>query len=556
MREYRIIGPPGTGKTTFVARQVEGWRDKYRADEILIASFTRTAAREIASRGVDIAEQNVGTLHSICFRILGKPELAESYKAEWNEWVEPRVPAFKLGGSHAVTTEDPLAIGTTYEDSGAPIPGDLRLAEIQTLRGRLAPRDTWPSQALHFDELWQTWKQDHGLFDFTDLLERCLHEQPTPAGIRIACFDEVQDFAPLELALIRKWREDLDGIALVGDPDQCIYAFKGATPQAFLNPAIPKEDYRILAQSHRIPASVHRIAVDWIKQSSWRYDFAYHPRDFEGRVSHMDGSRWLSLRTPDYVAREAVNHARQGRTVMVLASCAFHLGGVVAELKKQGAPFHNPHQIERGDWNPLRGTADKLKAFLLPLRPDMAGLDTAPRLWRSTEVAKWACDIKSAGTLRHGAKEKIKARASDEAKIRDAEPFRLHDLEFYFEDDAVDRLMRLADTDEPWLWLEERLLPDAQRRFAYALAVARKSGVRALVETPKIVVGTIHSVKGAQADVVMLAPDLSAAGYASWHRCAEGRDSVRRVFYVGMTRAQQELVLLGSMGGKAVQWNR
>ena len=240
MREYRIIGPPGTGKTTFVARQVEGWRSKYGQDEILIASFTRTAAREIASRGLDLDERNVGTLHSICFRMLGKPTLAESQAAEWNEWVEQRVPSFKLGSAVKANTDDPLSFGLDRQDDRQEqLAGDVALVGVQTLRGKMVDRSSWPSTLLHFDELWQDWKGLNGLYDFTDLLERCLLDYSSPAGVRIACFDEVQDFSPLELALIRMWRDDLDGIALVGDPDQCIYSFKGASPQAFLVPDIP-----------------------------------------------------------------------------------------------------------------------------------------------------------------------------------------------------------------------------------------------------------------------------------------------------------------------------
>lgn len=556
MREYRIIGPPGTGKTTFVARQVEGWRSKYGPDEILIASFTKTAAREIASRNLDIVEHNVGTLHSVCYRLLGKPPLAQSHVKDWNEWVDPRVPSFKFGSSRSASLDDPLADGLDEVEWSTPLAGDVAMSQAQTLRGKLADRSTWPSTVLQFDELWQEWKDLHGLYDFTDLLERCYLDYSAPAGIRIGCFDEVQDFSPLELALIRKWREDLDGVALVGDPDQCIYSFKGASPQAFLVPDIPKDDYRVLSQSHRVPASVHRLAVGWIEQSSWRYPFEYLPRAVEGAVEYRDGGSWLSLRTPDYVAREAAEYARQGKTVMVLASCGFHLAGVVAELKKRGVPFHNPYQAERGDWNPLRGSGDRLSAFLSPVRPDLVGATYEPRLWKSTEMIRWATDVRADGTFLRGGKEKLKARATDDSKIKNHQPLTLAELGWFMEPSALQPLSAALCGDEPWSWLDERLLPEARRRMSYALEVARKNGALALMQVPKVVIGTIHSVKGAQADVVILAPDLSASGHASWNGGPEPRDSVRRVFYVGMTRAQERLVLLGGMGAKVVQWNR
>jgi len=57
------------------------------------------------------------------------------------------------------------------------------------------------------------------------------------------------------------------------------------------------------------------------------------------------------------------------------------------------------------------------------------------------------------------------------------------------------------------------------------------------------VVGTIHSVKGGQADVVYLFPDLSQAGDAQYQRAGEPRDSVIRVFYVGATRRGKRLYI-------------
>lgn len=52
-----------------------------------------------------------------------------------------------------------------------------------------------------------------------------------------------------------------------------------------------------------------------------------------------------------------------------------------------------------------------------------------------------------------------------------------------------------------------------------------------------------NSVKGGEADAVMLFPDLSTRGYEQWRGTRQQQDSVRRVFYVGMTRARDSLYL-------------
>ena len=62
------------------------------------------------------------------------------------------------------------------------------------------------------------------------------------------------------------------------------------------------------------------------------------------------------------------------------------------------------------------------------------------------------------------------------------------------------------------------------------------------ISQPKVIVGTIHSVKGGEADVVFLFPDLSP-GAARMYETQDGRDSATRLFYVGATRARETLVI-------------
>ena len=71
--EYRIFGPPGTGKTTHVTRQIRNAADKYGANAVLVTNFSRTAAAELISRDLPVSPDRVGTLHSHCYHALGGP---------------------------------------------------------------------------------------------------------------------------------------------------------------------------------------------------------------------------------------------------------------------------------------------------------------------------------------------------------------------------------------------------------------------------------------------------------------------------------------------------
>lgn len=556
-KEYRVIGPPGTGKTSWVVRQVEQWRDKFGRDEIMLASFTTTAAREIKRRGIDIEERNVGTLHAITYRLLGQPQLAEAHIQEFNDWLAAHHgTTWSLSGRSARVSDD-LVVS---DDSEAQSSGDDALRRSQTLRARRLPREEWSPDDREFFFLWKEWKAVTGYYDFTDLIEVALESFGPPPGVRIACYDEVQDFSPLELALVRKWSDELEGVVLVGDPDQSIFHFKGASPRAFLEPDLPPDRYRVLSKSWRVPKAVHEMATDWIGRSSWRYPFEYQPKDEAGVVERRDGGWWLSLKQADLIVRDMQPELAEGQTCMVLASCAYHLTGILRELKRAGIPFHNPF-VSRGDWNPLRGGPEVLRAYLETPRPDLFGgenLDIAfeegRRWWHPKTMWKWAQHVRAAGVFVRGGKEALKGRV-DEA-TRWTHGLESHELRELMLPEAYEAMIDSLDRAQPWSWLADNLLPEMRRKCEYALQICEVSGIRALIDKPKVVVGTIHSVKGAEADVVYLSPDLSRKGNEEWTGLPEQRDVVRRVFYVGMTRAARRLVLLGRSERNAfVDWD-
>ena len=66
--EYFVIGPPGTGKTTFLARQVERVLDRCawitgQGSPVIVSSLTKTAAAEVAGRDTGLPDKAVATLH-------------------------------------------------------------------------------------------------------------------------------------------------------------------------------------------------------------------------------------------------------------------------------------------------------------------------------------------------------------------------------------------------------------------------------------------------------------------------------------------------------------
>lgn len=538
MTEYRLHGPPGCGKTYALATSwVPKAVERFGADRVVICSLTKTAAAEIASRGTGVPKENIGTLHALCYRVLGRPTIAEAHADEWSE----REPGMALrGSSGAPSPENP------YPDNPSGGQGDELMAKAQVLRHRMVPRDEWPQDVRYFQTRWDEWLRDSGYQDFTGLIEEALQTVPeAPGDPAVFIVDEAQDCSTLELALIRKWNQSAEFAVLAGDGDQAIYQWRGASPRAFLGQTIPKEHNYHLTKSYRVPSEVHARASSWITQASYRYAVEYTPTDEAGSVQHLPG---ISSKCP----HDLLDRVKESPDAMVLASCGYMLRPLVRALREAGIPFHNPYRTSHGGWNPLRGGAERLSAFL---RPDPRTHRSA-RLWTPSELVQWMDLVKMDDTgFPRGAKtvaRRMKAAAKLWNEQGDERPITSDDGLEVFGSDGWAELQSIFSRGEALSWIKPKVLPSRAKLVDYAFKVAEMSGSRALTDTPSLVLGTVHSVKGAEAEDCYLFPDLSMSGMREWIVPGEARDGIVRAFYVGMTRAKKNLYLCGRSNACAV----
>jgi uncharacterized protein (TIGR00375 family) len=212
-----VLAGPGTGKTQTlmgrVARLIDQGENPRR---ILALTFTRRAAQEMrdrlrALRGEDADLPQAGTLHSLCF---------DYWKHAYSETpiVLPEAAAKKL-----FAEVNPEFAGknldhywTKYNlgrERLIDVPDDLAEAHIN-----------YGNQKNHWD-----------LVDYTDLLEFMLEQAGAPTfrmPYTHVMVDEVQDLTPLQLAVIRGIAGPTgEGVFLIGDPNQSIYEFRGATAE-------------------------------------------------------------------------------------------------------------------------------------------------------------------------------------------------------------------------------------------------------------------------------------------------------------------------------------
>jgi len=509
--------------------------ERFGAANVVICSLTKTAAAEIASRDLPIPRENVGTLHALAFRALGRPTIAEGETAAWNE----AEPLFRLSG--AKPSVDNPELGRIEKGTK----GDDLMALAQVYRHNRTPRAAWREDVATFQRRWEDWMAREGFVDFTGLIEDALEAVPVaPGEPSVFVVDEAQDCSVLELDLVRAWSARAEYAVLAGDGDQAIYGWRGASARAFLDPGIPAENNYHLTKSYRVPRAVHSVATRWIEQASYRYAVDYEPRDYEGEVVPIDGN----ARNVMPIIDAAVKDAEQGKTVMILATCGFMLRNMITMLRREGIPFHNPFRPTHGGWNPLRGGAGRLLAYL---RPDPVTYPEGYRIWNWEEAAAWVDVVKAAHALAPSGKTMIRQQAKDEAHAsRLIEP---GDGRACF-GEAWDELQQAFAAGQPIEWIEERLLSSKRRLMEYPIAIAKKQGRATLREEPKICVGTIHSTKGGQSDTVFILPDLSPSAMRQFTKPGDGRDGIIRTFYVGMTRARERLVMAGRWSSASIDW--
>lgn len=399
-------------------------------------------------------------------------------------------------------------------------------------------RNLWPANILRFEQLWSRYKRETGTLDFADLIDTCLHDVAVAPGRPEVIFaDEAQDLNVMQLRLMRQWGGCADYFILAGDDDQTIYSFTGASPDAILDPVIPKDHTIFLTQSQRVPRTIHRLAETLIQDVTRRQEKTYLPRPEEGAVYRLTTGSYKS--TEYFILSSAIKHLEQGKTIMFVASCAYMLEPLIQVLRKNAIPFHNPYRRANRFWNPLlAGRRDSTVRRLLALLSRHPDYGESHGSWTSGEVALWAEWLKTPSVLKSAAFERI--QAGDQGR-----PNPIEQLGEFLEPEAFLSFRTAYERGGPALvdWWAARVRAEMHNRIQFAAAIARQEGQQRLIETPQVVVGTIHSVKGGQADVVYLFPDLSRAGDANYQRFGPARDSIIRVLYVGITRARETLYI-------------
>ena len=538
--EWRVFGPPGTGKTSWLKRQIEKAAAKHGAESVLVASFTKAAARVLVGRDLPISDEQIGTLHAHCYRAMGRPKIADAYLKEFGEASNYLL----TGVSKAPSMEhgDDLPAGTSTDD-------ELYM-DYGRLRNMMVPEAMWTPSVQAFARKWSEWKREHDMLDFTDLIEKASNEMLyAPNNAQILFMDEVQDCSALQLKLIRRWGKAARFYILAGDDDQAIYGWMGAHAEALVGDDFPEERKLFLKQSWRVPRAIQVYAQGIIERVGRRQAKEYLPRDEEGEVG-LCPSTWKNHYN---LLCDVQDDLDRGKSVMVIAPCAYALDNLTAELKAQGVPFHNPYRKINALWNPLvmsakrESSLSRVHDFLQPALTLGEG-DKVSRIWAPRQMLAWLKLIDRKRWFAEGFLARLKEwEKADVTAIQMLELMWNHSLDPDYLSTVVTAISQGGGLD----YLKANLNLGAKinpKSTEYAIKVIEAHDLDAYKVEPKLVIGTIHSVKGAEADCVYIIPDVPQRVYQETVSDRQAYDGAVRLAYVAVTRAREKVMVLRPEG--------
>tara|TARA_Y100001937_G_scaffold2501_1_gene3157 strand:- start:199 stop:1869 length:1671 start_codon:yes stop_codon:yes gene_type:complete len=541
MHRKIVIGPPGTGKTTFLKNKVKEFLDLGTPPtEIAYLSFTVKAAEEIRDRimGIDTSSgEKVGdnvkkmfpffcTLHSLCYkqlRLRSDDIMDEDdYESLSNTTKRTYVNKMKKGNGLDIAMPTPKSeyqdiinlAYAKYPDNEDKITEILKYRKVNDEGARDIIRQ------MHEDLT--EYKKENRKLEYHDYFINFLKEEKVPK-LKYLLIDEAQDLSAHQWQVVDKIQRESGAIEtyVAGDDDQAIFRWAGADIENFIDMANQTSGNEIiqLQQSYRIPLSVHSLATKLAHNISRRVQKEYLPRQDAGAVKvlnirplgkYLQDGDWLILCRTHAVVQEVVKS-------LVANGCFFKLYG------KNFIKYEYIKAIKC--WTQLCRGEKVIGADVVVLYQHMD----------STRINR-----------PHG---NFKGEPSDMFNMEIlCQHFGLKRfIEFKTQDDSGDKVVIQKDVSEV-MWYDMLNGKAIRKQEAYLRNIL-ESGFK-LDQDPKIEVSTMHASKGGERQKVMLISDLSYGPYNASVQSQEGRDDEARVFYVAATRAKEELHLIRQTSGQ------
>ncbi|MFI9006846.1 ATP-dependent DNA helicase UvrD2 [Actinosynnema sp. NPDC053489] len=243
-----VLAGAGTGKTRTITHRIAHLvqRGHVAAGQVLAVTFTARAAGEMRTRlrALGVHGAQARTFHAASLRQLRYfwPRVVGGRQWELIDRNKLRLVAQAANRAGLSTESDSLrdlAGEIEWAKASLVAPDDYPNAAGRTSRDTPAPAEQVAQVYRTYEEL----KNQAQLLDFDDLLlhtAAALEEHGEVAEEfrdRYRCFvvDEYQDVTPLQQRVLDAWLGERDDLTVVGDANQTIYSFAGASPRPLLD---------------------------------------------------------------------------------------------------------------------------------------------------------------------------------------------------------------------------------------------------------------------------------------------------------------------------------
>jgi len=506
----KIYGIPGSGKTTWLVNKIAEYNFSGTPIwQISYVTFSKSAAVDALERiGTECGVENedlkhlyFGTVHSICYRLLGGGlKLAQHEdRAKYLEGQGLKYP----DKFHNSTDLPDIALPTETND----ITDEEKIFSIINLcNHRCIPLKNWRSLGIVLEHIppsfveelckgWLGYKNQKGLVDFDDMLLDTIELGLAPP-VDILFVDEFQDFTPLLYRVFKSWSKKIYKIYVAGDDDQTIYSFAGASPNHLLK---LKGNTIILDKSYRVPKN--------ILQPAQRVIETVRNRQKKRFKTHIEGGEFLYLQKPTFeeilknIDTEKINFIL-GRTNRIAGKFCWKY------LVPNGVPFI-----------PLNFSKPNRQSFI-------------PDIWLSIGT-----DIRDAHVRYFNGHPLTQ---EDIKQLKKTYPgFKRNKQRRLIDSNNREGLASQPCLESPYLLkaLGSTALRDAFR--------ANVNSIFQSVKPPYIRIGTLHCSKGLQANNVFVFNNHSRPiEQALVYKGRSVIDAEKRLYFVGMTRAMEKLVFV------------
>lgn len=571
-----VLAGPGSGKTTVITERVRYLiQDRnIKPQNILVITFTKAAATEMKLRFQSLMGEKAypvqfGTFHAVFFTIL-----RHAYHYNVNNIIKDDVRQQLL--RELVSRMDTLR-EEDEQDLLTELAGEI--SHVKTGRFGL---DNYYAKCCGHDDFRQIYRQyeeelqKRRLLDFDDMLVYChelfvarkdilLQWQKQYSYILV---DEFQDINSVQYDIIRMLAQPEDNLFIVGDDDQSIYRFRGASPEIMLHfPKDYKEAKRVtLATNYRCPKQVAELAGRVIRNN--RNRFAKEIQAAKGVLGDDNAVSICCYDTVfaqnDAIAGQIQQYHKEGTSYSKMTALfrtntqAHALAAKLMEynipfVMKEAVPNLYNHWIARNVTAYLKiaaGSRDRalfLQIINRPLRyisrEALAGSQVSfeelydyyeDREWMAERIEQLEYDLAAMSGMRpYAAINYLRKGVGYDAFLQEyAREHRVNVDELMEVLDEVHEQAR-ASADVPgWLqYIKE-----------YGEQLREKKQVQANREKEeRVVLGTMHGAKGLEYDVVFI-PDANEGTVPHGKAVLDAdMEEERRMFYVAMTRTKKHL---------------